>query len=300
MMYPLVSELAVDGVPVTVTCRVLKLARQPYYRWLANPITTAELDQAYRANALFDAHRDDPEFGYRYLVEEAAAAGQPMATRTAWRICSDNRWWSAFGKKRGKNGKKPGPPVHDDRCAVVDRHGVTRHVFAAEAPNTLWIGDITEHWTNEGKLYLCAFKDVHSNRIVGYSIDSRMKSRLAVTALNNAVARRDGVAGCVVHTDRGSQFRSRKFVRALGHHDMVGSMGRVGAAGDNAAMESFFSLLQKNVLDRRVWDTREELRIAIVVWIERTYHRRRRQDRLGRLTPIEFETIMTTPADQAA
>jgi len=113
-MYPLVSELAVDGVPVTVTCRVLKLARQPYYRWLANPIATAELDQAYRANALFDAHRDDPEFGYRYLLDEAVDAGQPMTARTAWRICSENRWWSAFGKKRGRNGKKPGPPIHDD------------------------------------------------------------------------------------------------------------------------------------------------------------------------------------------
>jgi putative transposase len=104
----------------------------------------------------------------------------------------------------------------------------------------------------------------------------------------------------VVHTDRGSQFRSRKFVHALGRHQMVGSMGRVGAAGDNAAMESFFSLLQKNVLNRRTWTTREELRIAIVTWIERTYHRRRRQDSLGRLTPIEYEAIMTTPAIQAA
>ena len=77
-------------------------------------------------------------------------------------------------------------------------------------------------------------------------------------------------------------------------------MGRVGAAGDNAAMESFFALLQKNVLDRRTWATREELRIAIVTWIERTCHRRRRQRRLGRLTPIEFEAIMNTPAAQAA
>jgi transposase InsO family protein len=81
---------------------------------------------------------------------------------------------------------------------------------------------------------------------------------------------------------------------------MAGSTGRVGAAGDNAAMESFFSLLQKNVLDRRVRATREELRIAIVTWIERTYHRRRRQASLGRLTPIEFGTVMTTPAHQAA
>jgi transposase InsO family protein len=77
-------------------------------------------------------------------------------------------------------------------------------------------------------------------------------------------------------------------------------MGRVGACGDNAAMESFFSLLQKNVLNTRRWVTREQLRIAIVSWIERTYHRRRRQDRLGRLTPIAYEANMATPADQAA
>ena len=90
MMYPLVRELAGDGVPVTVTCRVLKIARQPYYRWLKNPITTAERDEAYRANALFDAHRDDPEFGYRFLLEEARAAGEAMTPRTAWKICSSN------------------------------------------------------------------------------------------------------------------------------------------------------------------------------------------------------------------
>ncbi|WP_188791493.1 IS3 family transposase, partial [Ornithinimicrobium pekingense] len=281
MMYPLVRELAGDGIPVTVTCRVLNLARQPYYRWLADPVTDAELAAAYRANALFDAHKDDPEFGYRYLVDEARDAGQDMCERTAWRLCSQNGWWSAFGKKRGRNGKKPGPPVHDD---LVERD------FTAEAPNQLWLADITEHRTGEGKLYLCAVKDVFSNRIVGYSISDRMKSRLAVDALSSAVARRGDVAGCILHTDRGSQFRSRKHVRALHRHGMVGSMGKVGAAGDNAAMESFFALLQKNVLDRRTWTTRQELRIAIVTWIERTYHRRRRQDALGRLTPIEYET----------
>lgn len=127
MMYPLVRELATDGIPVTVTCRVLKIARQPYYRWLAQPVTDAELIEAYRADALFDAHGDDPEFGYRLLADEAWEAGEPMAERTAWRICSALGWWSVFGKRRGKNGKKPGPPVRDDLCAVVDKHGVTRH-----------------------------------------------------------------------------------------------------------------------------------------------------------------------------
>jgi putative transposase len=295
-----VTELAEAGIPVTVTCRVLKLSRQPYYRWLADPITPSEVVEAYRANALFAAHRDDPEFGHRLLADEARDEGEPMSDRTAWRIASSNGWFSAFGKpKRGK-GRKPGPAVHDDLCAVIDEHGRVKHVFTAEAPNELWLTDITEHKTAEGKLYLCAIKDAFSGRIVGYSIDSRMKSRLAVRALENAVAMRGDVAGCIVHSDRGSQFRSRRFLRALTRHRMVGSMGRVGSSGDNAAMESFFALLQKNVLHRRSWTTREQLRIAIVTWIERTYHRRRRQPRLGRLTPIEFETIMNTTVALAA
>ena len=106
-MYPLVRELAADGIPVAVTCRVLKIARQPYYRWLAKPITDAELVAAYRANALFDAHRDDPEFGYRFLLDEARDAGEPMTERTAWKICSELGWWSAFGRKRGTSPAHP-------------------------------------------------------------------------------------------------------------------------------------------------------------------------------------------------
>ena len=209
-MYPLVRELAADGIPVAVTCRVLNIARQPYYRWLAAPVTDADWIAAHRGDALFDAHHDDPEFGYRFLADEAADAGVVMAERTAWRICSQGGWWSAFGKPRSKNGKKPGTPAHDD---------LVTGVFTATAPNLLWLTDITEHWTDEGKLYCCAVKDVFSNRIVGYSIDSRMKATLAVAAIDNAVTRRraDGhdVAGCIVHSDRGSQFRSRKVQRTL-------------------------------------------------------------------------------------
>jgi len=122
-----------------------------------------------------------------------------------------------------------------------------------------------------------AIKDAFSGRIIGYAIDSRMKSRLVVRAIENAVAMRGNVAGCIAGSDRGSQFRSRKARRALARHGLLGSMGRVGAAGDNAAMESFFALLQKNVLDRRAWRTRAELRIA-----------------------IEVETIMTTQVALAA
>ena len=223
------SELAADGIPVAVTCRVLKLSRQPYYRWLASPVTDAELEAAWRANALFDAHRDDPEFGYRFLADEARDHGVSMSERTAWKICSENRWWSAFGKKRARAGKKPGPPVHDD---------LVQRVFTASAPNELWLGDITEHRTKEGKLYLCAIKDVFSNRIVGYSIDERMKSRIAVNALNNAVARRDGVAGCIFHTDRGVQGGLNRSSQHLTMMEVAGdataAAGRSGAPPGDA------------------------------------------------------------------
>jgi putative transposase len=124
-----------------------------------------------------------------------------------------------------------------------------------------------------------------------------LSDELAASAIRNAIALRSP-AGTILHSDRGSQFGSKKVRRLLDNNDLVGSMGRVGAACDNAAMESFFSLLQKNVLDTRRWEIREELRLAIVTWIETKYNRRRRQRALGKLTPVEFEMIYTT-ADAA-
>lgn len=293
MMYPLVRELAAPEspvrVPVAVTCRVLGFSKQAYYQWLKGPVTDRDWNEAHLANAAMDIHTDDPAFGYRFIADELAEAGHQASERRVWRVCSAHGVFSAFGKRKGRR-PRPGPPVHDDHV---------RREFTAEAVDTLWLTDITEHRTGEGKLYLCAVKDACSNRIVGYSMDSRMESSLAVAALRMAVHQR-GPVGTIVHSDRGSQFRSKKYVRLLRSHGLKGSMGRVGACGDNAAMESFFALLQKNVLDTRTWATRDELRLAIITWIERTYHRRRRQRRLGRLTPIEFEAIMTKTAAEAA
>ena len=240
------SELAADGIPVAVTCRVLKFAKQPYYRWLRDPVSRRDWDDAHLINAALDVHADDPAFGYRFIADELAAAE-----------------------------------------------------FTATGPDRLWLTDISEHPTGEGKLYLCAVKDVWSNRIVGYSINDRMTSELAVSALRMAIQRRSPT-GTTVHSDRGSQFRSRRFQAELDRYGLLGSMGRVGAAGDNAAMESFFALLQKNVLNSRRWASRDDRRLAIVTWIERTYHRRRRQRVLGKLTPVEFEAIKTTQTASAA
>lgn len=288
MMYPLVVDLAAEGVRVSTSCRVLGFSTQAFYKWRNQPWSDAEWDDAHLINELVDLHADDPEFGYRFLHDELRAAGHGVGANRVHRLCRQNQLWSVFAKKRG-HGRKTGPPVHDD---LVQRH------FKADQPDQVWLTDITEHWTDEGKLYMCALKDVCSGRIVGYALDARMTSQLAVRALDNAVIGRDH-RGTIVHSDRGSQFRSRAFVGRLKHYKMTGSMGHVGACGDNAMMESFFSLLQKNVLDRKRWRTRGELTSRIVNWIERTYHRRRRQPRLGRLTPVEFELVFQPQATAA-
>jgi len=288
-MGPLVEELAADGVRVSSACRVLGFTTQAFYKWRTAPCSNRDYSDAQVVNAILDIHHDDPEFGYRFITDELIRKGWSVSENRVQRLCREHKIWSATVKKSRTSSKRPGPPVHDD---LVERD------FTSGAPNERWVGDITEHRTGQGKLYLCTFKDLWSNRIVGYSIADQMTAALAVCAIRNAGLRRD-CEGVIVHTDRGSQFRSRAFVSTLNELGMIGSMGRVGAAGDNAAAESFFSLLQKNVLNRQRWATRDELRVAIVTWIEATYHRRRKQRRLGKLTPIEFEAIHQ-PAAQAA
>jgi len=280
MMFPLVQDFAEGGIPVSVACGALGFSKQAFYKWRKNPITDRDWSDAHLINAAVDVHRDDPAFGYRFIADELKDAGHVTSENRVHRLCSMQNIFSIHSKKKGLN-RKAGPAVHDD---LVQRD------FSAEEQDQVYLTDITEHRTDEGKLYLCAVKDVFSNRIVGYSIEDRMKASLAVSALRNAIVTRSP-RGTIVHSDRGSQFRSKAFTRTLKNNGLVGSMGRVGACGDNAAMESFFSLLQKNVLDTRRWRTKEQLRLAIVHWIERTYHRKRRQRGLGKLTPIEFEAI---------
>ena len=292
MTYPLVRELAAEGIPVRLTCGVLGFSAQGYYKWRARPVSDRDWVDAHLTNAIIDAHADDPEFGYRFIADELVDAGHVVGERRVWRLCRDQRVWSTTVRKgRKANGKTPGPAVHDD---LVQRR------FRSPAPNRLWLTDITEHPTAEGKVYGCAIKDCFSNRIVGYAFGERMTAALAVTALRSAVARRQPGRVVVVHSDRGSQFRSGAFRAVLKAAGLTGSMGRVASAGDNAAMESFFSLLQKNVLDRHRWATRDELHGAIVFWIERTYNRRRRQRALGKLTPVEYELAFTRQAAVAA
>jgi transposase InsO family protein len=242
MMFPLVLDLAADRIPVAVTCRVLGFSKQAFYQWRADPVSRRDWDDAHLINAALDIHHDDPEFDYRFIADELPAHGLTAGRNRIGRLCSHPRIDSVHAKKRRRY-RRPGPPVHDDL--------VTRE-FHVENLNQLWLTDITEHPTSEGQLYLCAVKDACSNRIDGYSMDARMSAQLAVDALTNAAALRGRrPQQTVVHSDRGNQFRYHAYPAVLRTHRLRGSMGRVGTCADNAAMESFFSLLQKNVLNRQ-------------------------------------------------
>jgi putative transposase len=161
MTYPLVLDLAADGISVTVTCRVLGFSTQAFYSWRADPVWQRDWDEAHLINAALDIHADDPAFGYRFIADELPVRGIRAGENKVARLCSQQRIWSVFSKKSGLS-RKAGPPVHDDLVA---------RQFTAVGPDQTWLTDITEDATGEGKFYLCAIKDVWSNRIVGYSID---------------------------------------------------------------------------------------------------------------------------------
>ena len=191
-------------VPVAVALRVLGLSRQGYYQWLKAPLSQRDWDDAHLIDVLYDLHADDVTLGYRFLADELEIEhGITASENRAHRLCRIAGIHASHHRKRSKPGST-GPAPHGDLLAVVDKHGVIRHEFVANGPNKVWLWDISEHPTREGKLYICAIKDVWSNKIVGYSIDTRMKSSLARAAMRNAIALRSP-HGTICHSDRGGQ-----------------------------------------------------------------------------------------------
>jgi putative transposase len=184
-------------VAVAVSCRVLKLHRQHYCAWLAQPLTAAELAEACLANAIFDAHCEDPSSATGCCSTSSPLPGMRSASGRCGRSARPTSGGVCSARNAAVRRACPGAPVHDD---------LVLRKFTAERPNELWLTDISEHPRAEGKPYICAIKDVWSNRIVGDSIADRMTSQLAFDALESAVARRGGsVAGCKLHSDRGGQ-----------------------------------------------------------------------------------------------
>lgn len=161
--------------------------------------------------------------------------------------------------------------------------------FKAEQPNCLWVADITQHQTAEGWLYLAVILDLYSRKVVGWSMAHHLQAELVLSALDMALKNRHPSQNLIHHSDHGSQYTSLAFSERLEQTDILGSMGSVGDALDNAAAESFFATLQTELLDRQTWHTRQQLKTAIFEFIEVFYNRQRRHSTLEYLSPIDFE-----------
>lgn len=183
-----------------------------------------------------------------------------------------------------------GRPQYRRLPNVATTGNLVQRQFDRDAPNLLWVSDITEHVTREEKLYCAVVLDAFSRRVVGWSIDGQATSSLVTSALGMAIERRDQREGeTVSHGDHGTQFTSWAFTRRAVDSGLLPSMGRVGDCYDNAMIESFWSLMQVELLDRKRWDTSVELAIAIFEYLEIFPNRKRRHSALGMLTPVKYE-----------
>ena len=226
-------------------------------------------------------HRDHPGYGYRLITHHLRQNGAVVSKDRVHKLCKKHHIWAHFVKKNPRYPRSLPPSCEN----------LVKRVFTAEAPNQKWVIDITEHPTKEGTLYLCAIKDLYSNKIVGYSMSPNRCADIATSALEMAIRDRKPPAGLIIHSDRGSQFRAKTYLKIINQHSLRQSMGNKGSSADNAAIESFFSLLQKNVLNLQKWETRQELREAIFTWIHKEYNNKRPQQKLGRQTPNQYEKI---------
>jgi transposase InsO family protein len=180
------------------------------------------------------------------------------------------------------------------RVGNVHSLDLVRRSFTRTRPNELWVTDITEHPTREGKVFCCVVLDVFSRLVVGWAIDSTQTTNLVLNALGMAIRRRGPQDGLVIHSDRGVQFTSWAFSQNVSDAGIAPSMGAVGTPADNAMMESFWGRLQVELLNRQSWKTRIELASAIHDYIELWHNTRRRHSALGMLSPTEYENIYTT------
>ena len=283
---------------VAVACRKLGVSTSGYYEWRTRPPSPRALaDDALTAQIREIHTMSRGTYGVpRVHAELRLGCGVRCGRKRVARLMRSSGLQGIYIRRKKR--RCSAEPVHDD---LVQRR------FVADAPNRLWLTDITEHPTREGKVYLAAVLDVYARVIVGWSIADHLRAELVVDALEMARWRRRPVPGeTVLHSDRGAQYTSWAFGHRLREAGLLGSMGRVGSAYDNAmtrsrhsVMESFFSTLQRELLDRRQWTTRRELASAIFEWIEAWYNPRRRHSLIGYHSPIEHERLYTAGAHAA-
>ncbi|WP_326709616.1 IS3 family transposase [Streptomyces sp. NBC_01474] len=271
-----------QGIPHRISCRALGVSESWFYKHRGRRPTARQT----RHLLLVEAVKEE-------FTSSGGTYGSPKIwitlVRKGWRVSVNTiaKIMAELGlavrtvrRRRGltRPGRRPASP------------DFVRRDFAAEAPDLVWCGDMTEIETGEGKLYLATVIDLFSRRLLGYAMGERHDAGLFVAALNMAAATRGGdVRGVIFHTDRGSEYASRKFRRACRRLGVFQSMGRVGSCFDNAVSEAFNSVLKVEYVHRHAFATRAEARMRIATWITNFYNTRRLHSVCDWKSPIDYE-----------
>lgn len=264
-------------------CEVLDVSRSGFYSWLnRTPSLRARRDEELVRWIRRSFADSDSTYGVRRVWLDLLEWGHDVGRERVTRLMRQEGLHARVPNKRlpRDTGPRPHSALAPNR---LDRE------FSADAANQRWVADFTYVWSGEGWLYVAVVLDLYSRRVVGWSMKKQMTADLVTDALMMALWRRGGTDELLHHSDQGSQYTSDTFQRLLAEHGIECSMSRRGDCWDNAAMESFFSTLKTERLNRRMYRTRDEVRADVFDYIERFYNPKRRHSTLGYVSPIEFE-----------
>ena len=268
--------------PVTLLCRVLGVSRSGFYAWRSREPSAAAVRREELAGQVAAIHAEvKGRYGSPRIHAELVARGTACCVNMVARVMRE----AGIAAKTKRKFRQ----TTDSNHALPVAENVLDREFDTGEPNASWVADVTYIPTREGWLYLAAVEDLFSRRVVGWSMDATMTSRLVVDALEMALAGRDPGPGLVAHSDRGSQYASEHYQRVLAAEGIVCSMSGVGQCWDNAPVESFFGRLKCEVAPGEMFATREQARAEIFEYLEVFYNRVRRHSSLGFVSPVEFE-----------
>jgi putative transposase len=267
---------------VAQMCETLAVSRAGFYAWRSRPAAPRTREDQRLAVEITAIHvKSHRRYGSPRVHAELREQGQHTSRKRVARLMR-TQGLQARSKRRFRT-------TTDSRHDLPIAPNVLARRFEANAPDTAWVSDITYIWTLEGWMYLVVLLDLFSRRIVGWSMSDRITRQLALDALAMALSRRRPPRGLIHHSDRGSQYASSDYQRALADHGIICSMSRRGDCWDNAVAESFFSTLKIELVHESKWSTRSQARTAIFEYLEVFYNGQRRHSSLGYLSPVAFE-----------
>lgn len=263
-------------------CKLLGVTRQGYYAYSKRPLSTRVVrDQALREHVQRIHRESHGTYGSPRVRHQLRRQGQFVGKRRVER-CMRSLGLTARISRRFRITTRSNPALRK-ADNLLDRD------FTASRPDERWVSDITYVWTDEGWCYLAVIIDLFSRAVVGWSTDAQLLAGLPLRALENALRRRQPKAELLHHSDQGAQYTSLGYRNLLAAHGIEVSMSRRGDCWDNAVAESFFSTLKAELVERRHWRSRSELRSALFEYIEVFYNRKRLHSTLSYRTPAEVE-----------